>query len=378
MRRFLLTSLILLFTLPSLAHAALVNINTADATLLDTLPGIGPSKATAIVEYRTGHGPFTRIEDIQSVSGIGPSTYADIAPLITVGDTTVPSAPTPESATSTVVTSGASTYTPPPSAISVRIDGDQNAILEVPLHLFAHVTTKGGVVDSVAQISWSFGDGSSATGSEVDKAYRYPGTYMITVHAIDGSAKAYDELSVTAKQSRVRILSITGEGITLVNDGDERLDLSNWKLLSEASSFRIPVGMLILPRTSALLPFTVTNLPIISSDVRLLYPNNVMAARFVLSPTATASAQPLTEEAGYRQVQKVEPIIRAKTDVDLHEKEAVIAPVMSTKLATTGASLPPKETMAVAHANGSSLFRSPWTYGFLGIMLTAAGAFILL
>lgn len=75
---------------PAVAHAALININTADAALLDTLPGIGPAKAAAIIDYRTQHGPFVRTEDIQDVSGIGPSTYADIAPLITVGDVAPP------------------------------------------------------------------------------------------------------------------------------------------------------------------------------------------------------------------------------------------------------------------------------------------------
>src|SRR3989338_3289221 len=86
---------------PVFAFAAdLININTADTALLDTLPGIGPSKATAIVEYRVAHGPFARIEDIQNVSGIGPSTYSDIKSLITVGDTSVSGSST-TSATST-------------------------------------------------------------------------------------------------------------------------------------------------------------------------------------------------------------------------------------------------------------------------------------
>ena len=88
-RRSIVISLGLLF-LPLYAYAALVNINTADAALLDTLPGIGPSKAAAIIDYRTQHGPFARIEDIQNVSGIGSSTYADIASMITVGAATTP------------------------------------------------------------------------------------------------------------------------------------------------------------------------------------------------------------------------------------------------------------------------------------------------
>jgi competence ComEA-like helix-hairpin-helix protein len=76
--------LILAALLPAVAFAAQVNINTADASLLDTLPGIGPTKAAAIIDYRTAHGPFAAIADIQNVKGIGPATFATLEPLITV------------------------------------------------------------------------------------------------------------------------------------------------------------------------------------------------------------------------------------------------------------------------------------------------------
>ena len=63
----------------------LININTASASELDTLPGIGPTTAQKIVEYRDQNGPFVSIEDIINVSGIGPGTYERIKDLITVG-----------------------------------------------------------------------------------------------------------------------------------------------------------------------------------------------------------------------------------------------------------------------------------------------------
>jgi len=77
--------LVLVALSPAVAYASLVNINTASATLLDTLPGIGPVKATAIIEYRAEHGLFKAIEDIQNVKGIGPVTFVNIKALITVG-----------------------------------------------------------------------------------------------------------------------------------------------------------------------------------------------------------------------------------------------------------------------------------------------------
>ena len=62
----------------------LVNINTADVTTLMTLSGIGEVKAESIVLYRTEHGKFKNIADIQNVSGIGEAIYTKIKNSITI------------------------------------------------------------------------------------------------------------------------------------------------------------------------------------------------------------------------------------------------------------------------------------------------------
>ena len=70
---------------PSRAPAAddnKININTADAVALESLPGIGPSLAQRIIDYREANGPFAQIEDIVNVSGIGPGILAKIEDLI--------------------------------------------------------------------------------------------------------------------------------------------------------------------------------------------------------------------------------------------------------------------------------------------------------
>lgn len=61
-----------------------VNINTADEAELETLPGIGPSKSAAIIEYRSTTGPFKAIEDIQSISGIGEKTFEKLKDKISI------------------------------------------------------------------------------------------------------------------------------------------------------------------------------------------------------------------------------------------------------------------------------------------------------
>jgi competence protein ComEA len=64
-------------------NADLININTASVEELDSLPGIGPTIAQRIIDYRDENGPFLNIEDILNVSGIGPSTFDNIKELIT-------------------------------------------------------------------------------------------------------------------------------------------------------------------------------------------------------------------------------------------------------------------------------------------------------
>ncbi|MCB1934743.1 MAG: helix-hairpin-helix domain-containing protein [Nitrosomonas sp.] len=64
---------------------AAVNINTATHAELETLQGIGPAKATAIIEYREKIGAFTSIEELIAVDGIGPGTMKQLGDSITVG-----------------------------------------------------------------------------------------------------------------------------------------------------------------------------------------------------------------------------------------------------------------------------------------------------
>jgi competence protein ComEA len=66
--------------------AAKVNINTATADELDTLPGVGAEMARRILDYRAANGPFKSIEDIQRVTGIGDATYQKLKDRITVGN----------------------------------------------------------------------------------------------------------------------------------------------------------------------------------------------------------------------------------------------------------------------------------------------------
>ncbi|HET7097047.1 MAG TPA: helix-hairpin-helix domain-containing protein, partial [Casimicrobiaceae bacterium] len=107
--------------LSAMALAA-VNINTATKEELDALPGIGPVKAQAILDYRKANGPFKTPEDIMKVSGIKEGEFSKLKGLISVsGATTPPAAPAKAAAPATTAAPAtaaapATTAAPAPAA----------------------------------------------------------------------------------------------------------------------------------------------------------------------------------------------------------------------------------------------------------------------
>jgi len=69
---------------PGAGDGGLLDLNTATAADLDGLPGIGPVLAQRIVDHRAQHGPFTSVDQLDDVSGIGPAIFAELAERVRV------------------------------------------------------------------------------------------------------------------------------------------------------------------------------------------------------------------------------------------------------------------------------------------------------
>jgi competence protein ComEA len=82
MKRLIIALAALLFCGTSIAA---VNLNTATKDELVALPGIGPAKAQAIVDYRNQHGPFRSIDELRKVKGIGEKLFISIKPELSIG-----------------------------------------------------------------------------------------------------------------------------------------------------------------------------------------------------------------------------------------------------------------------------------------------------
>ncbi len=80
----------MLGALPAVAAEGVVNINTADAAALSLLPGVGPSTAGRIVEFRTENGKFEAAADLMLVRGIGERSFERMRSYVAIeGDTTL-------------------------------------------------------------------------------------------------------------------------------------------------------------------------------------------------------------------------------------------------------------------------------------------------
>src|SRR3989338_7668133 len=369
--------LVLAFLLPVFAYAALININTADSTLLDTLPGIGPSKAQAIITYRNGHGPFSKIEDIQNVSGIGPSTYADIKSLITVGYTveseaTISASSTSATTTITAMTSVSSGALPeyiPIPTLRIITGGDRTVSSGADTAFTAIVYDGKGNKRDDALVTWSFGDGIQRTGANVYHTYYYSGEYIavVRVSTPDGG-DAFVESVITVKDASIKIDSVSVRGISLTNDSSRTLDMSLWRLSMGGKEFKIPADTQILAGKTILFPSQIIQLPI-TDTASLLYPSGEVAT--VYPPVQIM--QPSSPQTSFNKVQTVEPFISATTNIQTHD-EAVSAPTAAAELAAVGAALPAAAPAEQPRTGG--LFSSPWFYSLLGVIALAGAAFI--
>ena len=127
-----------------------------------------------------------------------------------------------------------------------------------------------------ARYVWSFGDGATTEGKKIYHTYHYPAVYVVMVDASSGEWSATDRKEITIAAPELFISNIKeGETgfIEVQNDGKNEVDLSLWRLKSEAGMFTIPQGTVIGARKAIPFPAAITGLSADRLSTALLYPN---------------------------------------------------------------------------------------------------------
>lgn len=274
--------LLLTFVNTSVVQAAgLVNINTADAVELDTLPEIGPATASKIIAYREANGAFAKIEDIMNVSGIKEATFAKIKDYITVGggsgdtggtggDTggtsTTTATTTPPTATSTG-SGGSVTYSvhyiqeslsnyEPTNVFKISAGRERLALVDIPLTFEAKYTISSDLQRSQCNYTWSFGDGVSVTGEKVVHTYKYVGDYNVVLNGKCRDLLAVSRTVVKVLTPELSLKQNPDGAITISNNGKYEINLYGWKLgvTNLKSEFAFPQDTIISAESAVTFP----------------------------------------------------------------------------------------------------------------------------
>lgn len=224
----------------------------------------------------------------------------------------------------------------------------------------ARVYDDSGAFRHDANVVWSFGDGETKSGRDVEHVFMYPGTYLVVVHASTGQSQVSTALTVEAVRPLIEIVASDERGISLYNSGAGMLDLSYWKLTSGGSTFTFPLFTALLPKKQITVPVSVTGLTATSSALHLLFPNGKVASTFATSSPSVDEVSPL-------------PVQPFSVPASIQEVEAV-APPESTNIPIPYGpqSLAPSAPVTPGALGASGdLFKSPWTFSFLGLLVAA-------
>lgn len=129
-------------------------------------------------------------------------------------------------------------------------------------------------------ISWSFGDGQTSSGKDTIHAYKFPGTYVVVMNALNGGENHVARTSVRVVSPELAISEFNYNFVKIKNSSIYEANLGGWQLVSSRSSFVMPEDTIILPKSEIILPREATSLSPDTSDIQLLSPARNAASTF--------------------------------------------------------------------------------------------------
>jgi len=269
------------FIKSGVVFAAVVNINTANATELDSIPEVGPATAAKIITYRETNGLFAKIEDIMNVSGIKQATFDKMKDFITVesesvsnsedtATTTDEIATTTEEtlATSTATTTATTTTTVTnyggerviysthyiqedlsgyiePTTFEVSAGRPRLAYLDLPIKFEAKHKVSKDLENRNCKYSWTFGDGFSQVGEKVEHIYKYVGDYNVVLNGSCSDLKSVSRTVVKVVAPSLSILTKLDGAVEVFNQGKYEMNLYGWKIKTQNQEYVFPMDTII-------------------------------------------------------------------------------------------------------------------------------------
>jgi len=270
-----------------------VNINTANATELDTIPEVGPSTAAKIIAYREANGLFVTIEDIMKVSGIKQATFDKMKDFITVENNSGGGGAGTTTATTTIDTNiGASTATSTnsnnetviysvhyisedlseytePTAFEISAGRERLSYINSPVSFVAKYKVSKDLQNTKCNYVWNFGDGMSQAGEKVEHIYKYTGNYNVILNGVCSNWRAVSRTVVKIVEAKLSMNKKEDGAIELSNQGNYEINLFNWKVSAGNLNYSFPMDTIISAGKAVTFPAEYLKIPTASNDVIL-------------------------------------------------------------------------------------------------------------
>lgn len=259
----------------------------------------------------------------------------------------------------------------PVAALSIDAGPGRVVAVGAEVPFTAYVYDSEGTIHRSAKLTWNFGDGATTVGDDVVHTYTYPGTYTVSIAARSGYAHVVSLLVVRVEQTSVRIETSESGQIIVHNDGSSLLDMSGWVLRADDVSFVLPSYSVVRPQTYMLLSREHVGLASSTGVIGLYASDGRMVAVSSSTPVESfheevVTAQPVAPVPGLQSVGEAAPQI-VITEPTVYA-DATIAPDAPEEPAASGA----------LHTGLAPILTSPWTASFLGLLLAAGAALVIL
>ena len=163
-----------------------------------------------------------------------------------------------------------------PVALSASAGRKRLVSVGVPVSFASNQTAD--INDS--DVTWTLGDGGSATGKNISHDYLFTGTYEVVLNVRRGAEQAVSRTSVEVVQPAVSFLMVGPERVVIRNDGPHELNLGDWQLGTDSQKFVFPRDTIIVANGQLNLPAAISRLQLDSSSaLSLYYPSGALALR---------------------------------------------------------------------------------------------------